>query len=170
MKYLIPFLLVFSCNSAGDSTQAKNQNVYQNTVGDIPFDRNMDDPDFTLCRPYFISPQYYWDKFNYGGEMSAIKTEFEEKYDFPKSTGQTGFLTVRFIVNCKGRTGRFRTFSVNSNLKEYSFKKEITNKLLEITRSLTEWKIQVSDGGLPRDYYQYLTFKLVDGRIQEITP
>jgi hypothetical protein len=144
--------------------------IYQNTIGDIAFDKSKDDPQFIICHPYWTSPQYYQDKFQYEGELSAIKEEFAKMYDLTSLRGQDGFITIRFVVNCKGQTGRFRIYEVNKELKEFSFDVRISESLLNIAKHLSKWKIQKAQDGTPMDYYQYLTFKIENGQIKEITP
>lgn len=153
-----------------DSEQVKEKIVYQNTVGDIAFDKDLDDPEFKICFPYCGSPQYYKSGLQYTGEMFAIKSEFLEKYNVPKVKGQTGFITIRFVINCEGESGRFRIYSVNTDLEEFTFNAEITNKLRIITSGLDSWEIKKFDDGNPMDYYQYLSFKIVEGQIIEIAP
>jgi len=58
---------------------------------------------------------------------------------------------------------------MNENYEPKTFDKSITKQLLEITKSLTGWKI-LPDEQSPEDYYQYLIFKINDGQLIEIMP
>lgn len=75
----------------------------------------------------------------------------------------SGFHSIRFIVNCEGHVGRLREQSMDSNYQEIqlaeSLKKAIKNKLL----SFDQWPTG-------RDFYQYLTFKIEQGQIKEVLP
>lgn len=172
MKYLLLIVIIsiLSCNTEQDNVDYKIKSPYQNTVGDIPFDKNIDDPNFEICFPYFSSPQYYIKGINYDGEMYALKKEVLDKYNSEIIQGQTGFITIRFVVNCKGETGRFRSYTLNHNLEDYSFDRNIEDQILNMTSELSGWKVQTSNDGTPRDYYQYLTFQIIDAQILEITP
>ena len=68
-------------------------------------------------------------------------------------------------MNCNGDTGMFRTNGVDLSLKEKKFDNRITDQLLKATRSLSGWY-----QGIEVDYYQFLTFKIVDGKLTDILP
>ncbi len=142
-------------------------------VGDILFDPKLDREDFKVCnekKVYQYYVRYSADKApGYQGEKPALEKVFEENYSYPKTAGQSGYLTIRFLVNCHGETGRFRIEEMDRDYKAFQFDSKISEKLLEITKSL--------DGWIPRkkeekdlDYYQYLTFKIRDGQIIQILP
>ncbi|MBK8111273.1 MAG: hypothetical protein IPK46_13515 [Saprospiraceae bacterium] len=78
-------------------------------------------------------------------------------------------MRVRFIVNCKGETGRFRLLVSDLQFKEAALSKELTSQLMQITKGIKGWQI-IYHEGKNRDYYQYLTFKIVNGDIKEILP
>lgn len=179
MRSLVILTILFfltSCSSNDPALAVKQAIIYQNTIGDIAFDEKLDNPDFIICHPYFISPQYYYTGLSYEGELFAIDSIFRSQYNLPKASGQSGIATIRFVVNCSGETGRFRFFGVNKELEECSFQDSIKQKLLAITKGLKGWKIMPSEGldnsknGDPLDYYQYLVFQLIDGQIKEIGP
>lgn len=140
-------------------------------VGDISFNKNIDDSSFYLCNQQWI-PQYYQIGTTYQGGMNEIRRIFFIKY---KNKGvknlqnQTGYITIRFVVNCKGATNRFRTYQVDSLYKSCSFDPIITKSLLDITKSLYDW-IPGTFENQKVDSYYYLNFKIVRGELKEITP
>lgn len=105
----------------------------------------------------------------YEGEKSALDKVFATLYKPIEKAKDSGMVRIRFLVNCKGQTGRFRMISSGHDYKEKQFDKTITDQLMSITKSLTGWKI-LSDKSEPKDYYQYLIFKIEDGQIKEILP
>jgi hypothetical protein len=150
------------------STDAVQQNV-----GDISFNPKLDRADFKACnekKVYQYYVRYSSDKApGYQGEKPALEKLFEDNYSYPKTAGQSGYITIRFLVNCHGETGRFRVEEMDRDYKAFQFDSKISEKLLEITKSL--------DGWIPRkkeeqnlDYYQYLTFKIRDGQLIQILP
>jgi len=170
-KYLFLIMIIlYSCNSDKSKTDSNLEVIYPNTVGDIEFNEKTDNPNFQLCREYQYSPQYYWLGFEYEGEMWSIKENLKKSYKSKGIEGQTGFITIRFIVNCKGKSGRFRLYSTDQKLEEFTFTKEISDQLLKIVKELSGWKAGEIPSGENIDYYQYLTFKIVNGQIKEITP
>ncbi len=144
-----------------------------------------DDPDFEVCNEGNVLPY----NTRYGmlieGERYRVLEYFNEKYTVEPIVGQTGYIIIRFLVNCKGETDRFRVYEMDREMEETTFEPIIRETLLKLTKELTGWIVQLPDklvhtGGLPvsfasehpqvYDYYQYLLFKLKDGQIETILP
>lgn len=156
--------ILFSCQSE------KTVTVYPNQVGDIVFDKNIDNPDFKRCMDKDYGIQYYNDSegFQYKGEKIAIIRELE-KLNLSSSKKINGYVTIRFVINCEGKTGLFRVQQMNENYLEEDFDKVFLSQLLNFTKSLNGWTPKESRG-TKLDYYQYLTYKITDGKVSEILP
>lgn len=165
--FYIIFLLpkLFSCQSE------KAVTVYPNHVGDIIFDKNIDNPDFKRCMDKDYGIQYYDYNSNglqYQGEKIEIAQALE-KLNLSSSKKTNGYVTIRFVVNCEGKTGLFRIQQMNENYTEENFDKGFIEKLLNFTKSLKGWTPGEMKGR-KYDYYQYLTYKIADGKVSEILP
>jgi hypothetical protein len=158
------FLLILSC------TEETSKPKYLRWVGDIEQDSQKDNPDFELCHDENRVYQYFnLDQgMQYSGEKTAIIDAFNAAYT-PVSVDQSGWIRIRFIVNCKGESGRFRLLEANTNYEEFKFDSRITDQLLSITEKLDGWKVLKRNDN-PQDYYQYLIFKIENGNIKEILP
>ena len=172
MKLTIIFTLLFltiSCNTLNTKTP---QSVYSRHVGDIQYDSTIDSSNFKPCNGDSLIAQY----FNYSGsfplkrEKKELVSFFQENYIPINSKGQSGRIRVRFIVNCEGKSGRFRLLEGNGNYNNFSFDKKISNQLLKLTKDIHDWKICVNNSGSPIDYYMYLTFIIQDGDLIDILP
>ena len=98
-----------------------------------------------------------------------IEKVFKENYKSEKIINETGLIRINFIVNCKGKTDRFRVISMDENYNEKVFLKSITDQLLAITKNLNGWKAKkIKERDI--DYYQYLIFKIENGQLKEILP
>ena len=159
---LLPIL--FSCQSE------KSVIVFPNQIGDIVFDKNIDNPKFKRCMDKDYGIQYYNDSkgYQYKGEKIAIIEELE-KLNFTSSKKTNGYITIRFVVNCEGKTGLFRVQQMNEHYQEENFDKDFSIKLLNFTKSLNGWFPKESRG-TKLDYYQYLTYKITDGKVSEVLP
>ncbi len=179
--YLLTF--VFCCHSEKKST-AENpfdtlaseevsvrESKYPRWVDDIEFDPKVDDAAFKVCYGDNHIIQYFNNSrgVEYEGEKTAIDQAFQDGYDESKAAKESGLIRVRFIVNCEGKTGRFRILAMDEAYNEKAFDASITGQLLEITKSLTGWKPKVERGSKV-DYYQYLIFKIQNGAIVKILP
>ena len=153
------------------TTEKSVETSYPRMIGDSEFDLALDSPDFVLCHTERSVIQYYAiGEKTYSGEKRAIIESFEKSYDPAIVKKESGLIRIRFIVNCNGNTGRFRINGMDPSYNEKVFDPKITNQLLEITKSLKDWKIYPDGDKRKRDYYMYLTFKIVDGQIKEILP
>lgn len=150
------------------------QESYPESTGDIDYDEKTDKRDFKLCYSDHIFQYFNTLKgFEYAGEKIALEKEVRDKYVPKNLPGESGLIRIRFIVNCKGETDRFRLISMDTNYHPKTFDKSITEQLTQITKSLKGWKPKLyeKDGKeYPIDYYQYLIFKLKDGHITQILP
>jgi hypothetical protein len=160
---------MISCNDI----QTTEKEPYLRWVGDIPFDEDTDNPDFELC----YEEQYIRQYFNfskgvqYKGEKPAILQHFHDNYKAIDSK-QSGLLRIRFIVNCKGETDRFRLMGANENLEPMEFDSEISDQLLQLSKKMDGWLpiAEESMNDMKLDYYQYLIFKIHNGELIEIMP
>ncbi len=161
-------IISVSCKS---QSEFKKPYTYLRHVGDIEFDNKLDDPNFTPCFSDSLIFQYFnmSTGLQYEGEKIAIDSYFEKFYK-PINSNQTGWIRIRFIVNCKGETGRFRVLQSDEDFIETTFDKKITTQLLNLTMALNRWKTINNNEGSPIDYYQYLTFKIYKGKITKILP
>lgn len=155
-------LFIFSCKPSS-----------LENVGDIPFDATMDDANFTPCNEGEVK-QYYVRYSSdvppgYKGEKRAMTREILSAYHPPASSTDNGYVTVRFMVNCVGETGRFRMETMDLNYKSYNFSSDIPSQILTIVKNLEGWIPRRSEGQ-EVDYYQYLTFKIQNGHIINIMP
>ena len=139
-------------------------------IGNISFDEKTDRKDFILCDENHVY-QYFNDSegYLYDGEKLAIEEEFQKKYNQTIVKKENAWVRIRFIVNCFGRTDRFRLLTANYNYEPIEIDKNITSQLLEITKNLSGW-IPKKIKEQKIDYYQYLTFKFKDGKIDELLP
>lgn len=156
--------IFFSCTTQQD----QSQNTYPDHVGDIAPDKVLDDPAFKVCNEDEIFQYYNFGKgLQYKGEKPQIVEHF--KTFVSQTEKQSGYITIRFVVNCNGSAGRFRIQQMGTDYLEIKFLPETVDQLLTLTEQLDGWMIGEYNGTV-RDYYQYLTFKIQDGQLTEIMP
>jgi len=138
-------------------------------VGDIEFDSKIDHPDFKLCDSTKIY-QYYNFGTSYKGEKSALKDTLLSMFTMNEKFKQVnGIITIRFVVNCKGQTDRFRVKQIDKDYKEAKFDKELVRHLLDITKRTNGWMPGISEGK-PIDSYVHINFIFENGNLKYITP
>lgn len=171
MKHFYPLFISLITLCACAQTQ-EQQNNYPLQVGDIYFDVKLDDSNFKVCDEKQVFQYYNFGKgLNYKGEKVKINEHFKAGFKSNDAVNESGYLTIRFIVNCKGETGRFRVLGMDTDYKEKVFSESLTSQLLQLTKQLDGWIVGEFEGeGIPFDYYQYLTFKIENGKLIEIMP
>lgn len=100
-----------------------------------------------------------------GALWKAIHPQINNK----KLNRESGYLTFRFIINCKGKIGYFTTEQASLDFKKKSFNPETVEHLYGIVSTLSPWKATTIRKEV-RDAYAYLTFKLKDGKVIELLP
>lgn len=174
MKQIITLYLMvglWACQAQEKVSEASPpSSKYLRWVGDIAVDERLDKASFQTCNGENVAQYFNFSNgLEYKGEKKALSQIFQEKYTPISDDSQTGLIRIRFIVNCKGKTGRFRLIASDENYQSKEFDKAITDQLMAITQSLDGWSLQ-PDAENPQDYYQYLIFKIEQGNITEILP
>ena len=112
----------FSCSKI-----QKQEQSYLLQVGDIYYNPKIDEANFKLCDEFRVLQYYnFGEGLQYKGEKIEIIEYFLSRYKAKNIKNETGFVTIRFLVNCKGLTGRFRIEGM-----DYDFqKKEFDQKMV----------------------------------------
>ena len=144
------------------------QQVRKPDVGDIAFDPNLDDTAFHVCGDYAF--QYYNSASYYKNHKDSISAFILQQYHPPvNGANQSGYVTVRFIINCQGQTGRFRVFEMDSSYQPFVFDKVISSQLLNLVKSVKSWRAAAYKGSF-YDSYQYICFRIRNSKIISISP
>lgn len=86
-----------------------------------------------------------------------------------KLKNESGYLTFRFVLNCKGEVGRFMTEESDLDFNKKQFDKETVTHFYNIVYQQKNWQACTGDK-ISQDAYTYITFKLKDGKVIEILP
>jgi hypothetical protein len=158
MKYLIlVFQIVFSTFCIA---QVKGEGA-----GSIPIDSAAYEQ---LCLKNGLV-QYYSLNAKHPKSSYQILDEARQFYKKPKNCTQSGFLTVRLIVNCRGEAVAFHVYEIDENYQNRPFDKTISTQLLDFVKKLGDWKIGSYEGKI-RNYYTYLCFKIKNGNLETVAP
>lgn len=168
MTQLRALILSFLFLSLALPAFAQSQTFPEN-VGDIPFDSLQDDPGFVVCNEKRVF-QYYNTAAYYKDHKKEIVKYLLDHFVPQESFGdQNGYLTIKFIINCKGETGRFRLFEIDSNYQPVHFKETLSGHLLNLVKQLQGWQPAVYKQQV-YDSYQHITFRIRNGKIISISP
>ena len=131
-----------------------------------------DNSDFKLCNHEIKIADYYGCKGH--SKLTGGKGRWwrilEKELDIKKLKKESGYLTYRFVLNCKGEVGRFMTEEADLDFNKKKFDKETVDHLYQIVSAQKDWKLCYGRDDNMFDAYLYITFKLKDGKIIEILP
>ncbi len=166
----VAFLLA-SCSPIAESKTEVEVKEYKRHVGDILFDASVDDANFKPCHEDLTTQYYAFGKgIMYKGEKAELDRQIRNAFEkAQEETEESGYIIIRFIINCEGKSGWFRMEEIDMNYKPKEFSTAISKNVLQIVKELKGWEAGTYEGK-SYDYYQYLTFKIVDGQIQSILP
>lgn len=127
--------------------------------------------DFALCGLHMKVADYYNSSpdGHYSKGKRVMVNLINSKIIKEKLFNESGYLTFRFVVNCKGEAGWFTIEQADLNYNEKKFNQETIDHLYEIVYGLKSWSPSVLDE-TPRDAYFYLTFRMKNGEILDILP
>lgn len=130
------------------------------------------DSGFELCGKHDDVADYYngQDKMaQYNGGKKAIWELVNKQLNKAELFNESGYLTLRFIVNCEGEAGWFTLEEADLDFQPKRFPSETIQHFYEILYQHPDWKPCIIREEA-RDAYTYITFKLKDGEIIEILP
>ena len=134
-------------------------------VGDIPVINNAEAEEFSPCHEHSIY-QYYQINTGYIGGKRAIKWQLKQIFPINTLT-ESGLLTIRFVVNCEGKTGYYRPKMIDSSLQEIDLSNKNLTEIFNAISALDKW-VPGLVGDQPVDSYHQISFKLLEGEVIDI--
>ena len=134
------------------------------SIGELSSNREIDGG-FKVCNEDKI-PNYYGMDTDYEGGKKAIKNKLLDSLQNLKF-GNPGLITFRFIVNCEGDIGRFRTQSTNLKLEKIEIDSKKLKNIENALVNLKDWNPAKNEFNSYDSYY-VLNFKIRNNRIVDI--
>ena len=140
---------------------AQDKTAY--TVGNISPDPSIDDPEFRFCSDTYVFQGYELRTKDNDKRKEINDYLLQEFRPDPSWHAETGFIVVRFGVNCLGLTGRHRISGIGPDLKPKHFSERLSQYLLKLVKQ-TRWP-EGSYKFMTVDYYQSVIFKIENGKL-----
>ena len=162
---LLFFSLVFATNIFAQSNTIFAPGKYALDSADAKLNANWL---ATSCADTNVAEYYsVHQKYIFSGQ--ALLQKFNALYTKPIAALQSGFVTVRFVVNCKGETGYFNVYETNLQKQAYLMNAAIKKQIVQFVKSLENFPI-ASFQNKAVNYYYYFNFKIMDNEIKTISP
>ena len=166
--FILLLIIIISCNRQEEvSRHYEPLRHYENQIGDTHFIKHVDDPHFKFCDSTDVLHKRAFVGYKRGG-MRAIYEDIYDNYVYQKTYATfSGYLIVRFAVNCHDESGRFRLQTVDLDFNLSEPPKALSQHIISIVKSLKGWKHPLYDN---KDYdgYKFLTIKVQNGQIQKL--
>jgi hypothetical protein len=122
-----------------------------------------------LCETKYYPSQYY--QYNAKNRRSSyqILGDWIAVFKKPDSFKQSGFLTIRFTINCKGEPCCFYSYEMDENYQKFEFDIAVKKQLRAYIETMGGWHI-AEQKGTAMDYYYYLTFTIKNGEFKNVAP
>ena len=128
---------------------------------------------FQVCSSCFMA-SWQSTRFNQTSRLYELNQLLTRYYQPVATSGQSGLLTLSFVVNCAGQSGLFEAKGFGDDYCPKAFDNLITNQLLTICRNyLTAdsfLHLGYDSAGQINDTAVSLTVRLKDGHITDILP
>jgi len=164
-SYFIIVFLIFSCNDQ----QKTNQLKYQHYVGYIDQEKALLN-NGVLCDKENIKLTHHGPALlAFEGNKKRFKNFILSKYRH-QLYKDSGYISFRFLVNCKGEAGWFTISEMNLNLEKTDLNDDMVNELLSLTSKKENWNILSYNDNVAIDYYMYIIYRIENGKVTEILP
>jgi hypothetical protein len=144
-----------------------SKNRYEHRIAHIDPNNSMLSDGFETCHEY-IYDYYNPERPTYVNGKNGLRKFVLKNY---KNDGysDSGYLNIRFVINCKGETGRYVIHENDLSLSPKKFNPEIKKQLFELTTQLNKWNPNFIRGKKV-DSYMYISYRIENGEIIEIIP
>jgi len=123
---------------------------------------------FEVCNEQFICQYYNPERATYSEGKNGLRNFVLSNYKNNSYT-DSGYLNIRFVINCKGEAGRYIIHENNLDLEPQVFNKDLVSQLFKITSKLKKWNPNYVRDEY-RDSYIYISYRIENGNITEILP
>nr|WP_297913540.1 hypothetical protein [uncultured Allomuricauda sp.] len=142
---------------------------------DFPHNVEYIDPDkalfsegFEVCDEDYIAQYYNPERATYSQGKNGLRKFILTHYENRNYT-DSGYLNVRFVINCKGEAGRYLVHQNTLDLEPTELDKDMVHQLVELTRQLKKWNPNYIREKY-WDSYMYISYRIEHGEIIEIIP
>lgn len=144
------------------------ENMYFRSAEYIDPEKALGDKNFSVCDEDFIIQYYNPDRARYSEGKNGLRQHIRSRYK-NKGYSDSGYLNIRFVINCKGEAGRYLIHQNDLNLNPTKLDPNMVDQLFDITTELKTWHPNYTHDAY-RDSYMYISYRIEHGNITEILP
>ena len=143
-------------------------NDYEQNVGVISKKNALGPRDFELCFEEKVFPYYYGrQQAKYRPGNDVLRAFIDRHFQNFGYDNESGYITIRFIINCEGRAGRYEIQQVGMDFKKKKFNKALVDHLFSLVQQLQDWQA-IEFYGDKYDSFFHIIFKIENGNLNEV--
>lgn len=144
-----------------------SEHLFTERVAYIDSETSLKSENFETCSDY-IFDYYNPERATYSKGKNGLRKLVLENYQ-NKGYSDSGYLTFRFLINCKGESGRYVIHQNDLELEPTKLNYDLVQQLYTITLLLDQWNPNIIEEEAV-DSYMYITYRIEHGEITEILP
>ena len=167
--FLLTLGVMSGCNlSKKEEPFQVDTTKYLHSIGYIDSSEVQLNKGFKVCDEERIYQYYNPKEASYSKGKNGLRNFILQHY---KNEGyqDSGYLTIRFVINCEGQAGRYIIHENNLELVPTKLNPKMVAQLFDLTTQLKTWNPNIIFDK-PSDSYVFLTYRIEDGEIMEILP
>lgn len=145
-----------------------DEQKYPQNVEYIDPDKALYSQGFEICNEDRIAQYYNPERATYVKGKNGLRKFILSNYE-NKGYSDSGYLNIRFVINCKGETGRYIIHENDLDLEPTQLDSNMVGQLFELTLQLDKWN-PVFYREKNWDSYMYISYRIENGEIIEILP
>lgn len=158
-----------SCsNNSKDSPYMPKDNPFSHSAQYIDIGKSLLSEGFQICDTNYIIQYYNPERATYDKGKNGLRKFILSNYE-NRNYSDSGYLNIRFIINCKGQAGCYVIHENDLNLIPKTFNKDLKQQLFQLTTQLKKWNPNFTYEK-HRDSYMYISYRIENGEITEIIP
>lgn len=176
MKYIIFLSLLFTfqalffsgCFNADSAVKPTTYDIptRNHDLGYIPYDAKLDKPDFLVCDSTNIRSGR--NRLQYPSGRNKFRKDITSKYLYKSDYKDfSGYIVVRFVVNCKGESGRYRAESLNLDFSPSDAPSDLLQYAITLVKSLDHWTKSTAYD-IETEYSKFINLKISNGKIEHV--
>jgi len=135
-------------------------------VGYIPYNSEGDNKNFIVCDSTNIASGR--NRIQYASGTLKLNEEILSNFVYKEEYNSfNGFVVIRFLVNCKGETGRYRAEALNYDFSSANSPGSLLSSTINIIKDLDSWT-KSTQKDITTEYSKYINLRFKDGQIQNV--
>ncbi|MEO0337823.1 MAG: hypothetical protein AAF242_01285 [Bacteroidota bacterium] len=165
--YLFISLIIYSCSLNPNKAPLEYElPTVKHDLGYIPFDSNIDDEGFTVCDSTNINSGR--NRLQYTGGSDQLRADIRANYQSNTAYADfSGYVVIRFIVNCNGKSGRYRAQSLNLDFSPSKENPDLLKNSITLIQDLDQW-VKSPKYDDQTEYSKFINLKIDHGQLQHV--